>query len=252
MASIESRIDAFIAKHNLSTTEIKDPICALITDAMGDLFKHVFNQPVPDSGTTTKAKKVLKAEKIEDPASVENQEDLRNCTTGVLNQFCKDQGLKVGGNKKDIMERVWRHIQGESSDEDKSSRGKTKSEKKTAEKFPCAGCNISGTPCGSSGTEVHGEYHFCWRHASDAEKFIAAMKPKTVVSEAVAKIESKASKTSAAPPAAKKGPTRPDSASSIVPESTKGKKKKIPEPEPESESEEENQDSELESEADEE
>jgi hypothetical protein len=240
MASIESRIDAFIAKHNLDSTEIKDPICALITDAMGDLFKHVFNQAVPDSGTT-KAKKVLKAEKIEDPSSVENQEDLRNCTTGVLNQFCKDHGLKVGGNKKEIMDRVWRHIQGESSDEDKSSRGKAKTEKKTAEKFACSGCNIAGTPCGSSGTEAHGEYHFCWRHATDADKFIAAMKPKTVVSESVAKTEPKASKT--------KGGAAADAKAAPA---TKGKKGKKPEPEPEPESEEENQDTELESEADDE
>jgi hypothetical protein len=243
MASIESRIDAFIAKHSLNSAEIKDPICALITDAMSDLFKHVFNQTVPDSGTT-KAKKVLKAEKIEDPSSVENQEDLRNCTTGVLNQFCKDHGLKVGGNKKEIMDRVWRHIQGESSDEDKSSRSKVKAEKKVAEKFPCSGCNISGTPCGSSGTEAHGEYHFCWRHSTDADKFIAAMKNKTVVSETVAKTETKTSKTK----------TGAAAASTKAPPAAKGKKgkKPEPEPEPEPESEEENQDTELESEADDE
>ena len=242
MASIESRIDAFIAEYKLDSSKIKDPICALITDAMGDLFKHVFNQPVPDSGNT-KAKKVLKAEKIEDPSTVENQDDLRNCTTGVLNQFCKDHGLKVGGNKKEIMDRVWRHIQGESSDEDKSSRGKAKTEKKTAEKFPCSGCNIAGTPCGSSGTEAHGEYHFCWRHATDAEKFIAAMKPKGVVSESVAKIEAKAPKTKGGAAAS----------SSKAPPSAKGKKGKKPEPEPEPEPESESEDEEeLESEADDE
>ncbi len=240
MASIESRIDAFIAKHSLNSAEIKDPICALITDAMGDLFKHVFNQTVPDSGNT-KAKKVLKADKIEDPSSVETQDELRNCTTGVLNQFCKDHGLKVGGNKKEIMDRVWRHIQGESSDEDKSSRSKAKTEKKVAEKFPCSGCNISGTPCGSSGTETHGEYHFCWRHATDADKFIEAMKPKTVVSESVAKTAPKASKT--------KGPA---AAPAKAAPAAKGKKGKKSEPEPEPESEEENQDTELESEADDE
>jgi hypothetical protein len=141
------------------------------------------------------------------------------------------------------MDRVWRHIQGESSDEDKSSRGKAKTEKKVAEKFPCSGCNISGTPCGSSGTEAHGEYHFCWRHATDADKFIAAMKPKGVVSESVAKIEAKAPKT--------KGGAAASSSAKAAP-AAKGKKAKKPEPEPEPESEEENQDTELESEADDE
>jgi hypothetical protein len=225
MASIESRIDTFIAENNLDN-EIKDSLCALITDSMGDLFKHVFNQPVPDNGSTgtaTKAKKVLKAEKIEDPASCESEEDLRNCTTGVLNQFCKDHGLKVGGNKAQIMERVWRCIQGESSDEDKSSRGKGKAEKKKeAEKFPCAGCNIAGAPCGSSGTEEFGNRHFCWRHISDAQKFIDASEP-------VAKTEAKVSKAKAKPAA------KPVAKAEPVKKPTKGKKS---DPEPESEPEE--------------
>jgi hypothetical protein len=203
MATIEARVDAFIAEHKLPV-DIKDPICELITGSMSDLYKHVFTQPFPEN--TTKAKKVLKAEKIEDPASVEDKDELRNCTTGVLNQFCKDHGLKVGGNKKEIMDRVWRHIQGESSDEDKSSRSKAKTEKKAAEKFICSGCNIAGAPCGSSGTEEFEGYHFCWRHISDAQKFIDTMPSKPVVSEAVAKIEAKAPKAKPAAAASKAKP----------------------------------------------
>jgi hypothetical protein len=172
MASIESRIDTFISEHDLDT-DLKDELCVLVTGCMEDLFKHVFTQPVPES-ETKKAKKVLKSEKVEDPASCETYEDLRNCTTGVLNQFCKDHGLKVGGNKKEIMDRVWRHIQGESSDEDKSSRGKPKKEKKVPEKHACCGTNVAGVPCGSSATEEFGGSHFCWRHISDAQKFIDA------------------------------------------------------------------------------
>jgi hypothetical protein len=203
MASIESRIDAFIASNELDK-EIKDPLCALITEAMGDLFKHVFNQPVPNEGTETgKAKKVLKADKVEDPTTCESQEELRNCTTGVLNQFCKDNGLKVGGNKKEIMDRVWRHMQGESSDEDKSTRNKSKAAKKVPEKHVCAGNNIAGVPCGSSGTEEFDGCYFCWRHISDAQKFIDAKKPKAAASanapESVAKSKAKAPKASSAP-----------------------------------------------------
>jgi hypothetical protein len=217
MASIESRIDAFIAEHELDT-EIKDEICALVTGCMEDLFKHVFKMPVPADTENKKAKKVLKSEKIEDPTSCESLEELRNCTTGVLNQFCKDHGLKIGGNKKEIMDRVWRHIQGESSDEDKSSRGKAKASKAVPEKHACAGTNVAGVPCGTSATEEFGGCHFCWRHINDAQKFIDVQN-KTVASEPVAKSKAKASK---APKATEAEPAKKQ----------KGKPKK-PEPEPE-------------------
>ena len=176
MASIESRIETFITEHELDP-DMKDEICVLVTGCMEDLFKHVFNQPVPEA-ENKKAKKVLKADKIEDPASCENYEDLRNCTTGVLNQFCKDRSLKVGGNKKEIMDRVWRHIQGESSDDDKSSRGKPKKDKKIVEKHVCSGTKASGEPCAISATEEFGDCYFCHRHITDAQKFVDAMNPK--------------------------------------------------------------------------
>jgi len=179
MSSIESRIDEFIAFHEIDP-EMKDDISELITGCMSDLFKQVFSQPVPESAT--KAKKVLKAEKVEDPATCETLEDLRNCTTGVLNQFCKGHNLKVGGNKKELMDRVWRHLQGESSDQD--SVKKPKAEKVVPEKNVCSGNNIAGAPCGVPGTEEFEGYHFCWRHITDANKFLAL---KQVASEPVAK-----------------------------------------------------------------
>jgi hypothetical protein len=232
MASIESRIDTFIAENGIDA-KIKDELCVLVTGCMEDLFKHVFNQPVPES-ENKKAKKVLKAEKVEDPTTCENYEDLRNCTTGVLNQFCKDHGLKVGGNKKEIMDRVWRHIQGESSDEDKSSRGKPKKEKKVPEKHTCAGTNVAGVPCGSSGTEEFGGCHFCWRHITDAQKFIDAQESKGAETEPakVKKAPKKAKETEQKPaktekPAAKveKPAATPKPRAKFVP--------KKPEPEPE-------------------
>jgi hypothetical protein len=172
MASIESRIDNFIAEHGL-TEDIKDEISVLVLGCMEDLYRQVFTAPVPETDSK-KAKKVLKADKIEDPSTVENRDDLHNCTTGVLNQFCKDNNLKVGGgNKKDLIDRVWRFLQGETSDEDKSSRSKPKANKKTAEKHECSGCNAKGQPCGVAGTEERNNMWFCWRHITDADEIIA-------------------------------------------------------------------------------
>jgi hypothetical protein len=243
MASIESRIDTFIAEHEIDPL-MKDDICALVTGCMEDLFKHVFNQPLPETETKTKAKKVLKADKVEDPATCETFEELRNCTTGVLNQFCKDKGLKMGGTKKDIMDRVWRHIQGESSDEDKSTRGKGKATKVVPEKHACSGTNSSGTACGSSGTEEAGGCYFCWRHITDAQKFVDAMADsKPVVAPAKPKSAKVAKAPAPAKPAAKaaKVVKTPEPVAPAVPSLPSGGRRKpvvpVPEPEPEPESE---------------
>ena len=214
MASIESRIDTFIAENKLRA-DLKDLICVLVTGCMEDLFKHVFTHPVPE---TTKSKKVLKADKVEDPTSCETREDLRNCTTGVLNQFCKDHTLKIGGNKSELMDRVWRHLQGQTSDEDKSSRNKPKKEKKNSEKHACFGKNSAGAECGISATETFCGYHFCHRHITDAQKFIEAKEKHTE-----SKLKASKSKTEKPPKSVK----------------ASRKKKADPEPEPEQESEEE-------------
>ena len=218
MASIESRIDSFLSAHNIDVS-LKDDICALVTGCMEDVFNHVFNQPVPEA-VSKKTKKVLKAEKIEDPASCTEFDDLRNCTTGVLNQFCKDQNLKIGGNKKDIMDRVWRHIQGETSDDDKSSRSKIKAEKKVPEKHICGGTNSSGAPCGVAGTEEFGGCHFCWRHITDAQKFIdKPLLPEPVTEKKKKQIEkSDSEKKSALKPRSKFVPKKKISEPELVTE----------------------------------
>ena len=225
MSSMESRIDSFITEHELDP-DMKDELSNLVSGCLDDLYKHLYNQPVPQSQTATKAKKVLKSEKIEDPATCETLDDLRNCTTGVLNQFCKEHGLKVGGNKKEIMDRVWRHIQGNGSDEDKSTRNKPKAEKKVPEKHACSGTNVAGVPCGVSATEEFGGCHFCWRHITDAQKFIDA-----IASESVAKPKAKAPKAKEAKPKAeaKAEPAAKPARAKFVP--------KKPEPEPEIEPE---------------
>jgi hypothetical protein len=224
MASIESRIETFITEHELDP-DMKDEICVLVTGCMEDLFKHVFTQSVP-STDNKKAKKVLKADKVEDPSSCESYDDLRNCTTGILNQFCKDKTLKVGGNKKEIMDRVWRHIQGESSDEDKSSRGKPKTPKKTAEKHVCSGTKASGEPCAISATEEFGDCYFCHRHITDAQKFVDAMR------STIEPVKSKPKKSSIVPKEAPKQISKPDPKE--ISKQSKGKKV-VPPPVPEQE-----------------
>jgi len=164
-------IDEFITEYELDP-EIKDPICELFGKCVEALAKHLIKEAIPEVDSKTKTTKVLKADKIEDPTTCESFEQLNNCSTGVLNQFLGDNGLKKGGNKKELKDRVWRFLQGTGSDEDKSPRNKPKAVKKIAEKHACYGCNAKGAPCSVAGTEEFSNQWFCWRHISDAEEFM--------------------------------------------------------------------------------
>ena len=177
MATMEEIIDNFITENNLDTV-LKESLCDCFSNCMGALAKHIMDKPIPDTETskTVKSQKVLKADKIDDPSSVQSYDELRNCTTGTLNEFCRKVELKVGGNKKEIMDRVWRFLQGTGSDEDKSSRSKPKKEKKILEKHECSGCNAKGAPCSVGGSEEYKGHWFCWRHILDPDSFIALKK----------------------------------------------------------------------------
>ena len=197
MTSIENIIDTFIEEHALDSDEMKEPIIDLVNKCIEGIFKHIFSEKIPEQSTTakTKTQKVLKADKIEDPATVESKEELNNCTTGVLNQFCKDNEIKVGGNKAVLVDRVWRFLQGELSDDDKSSRTKPKASKKGAEQHQCCGENAKGLPCGVAASKEHNDMWFCWRHITDADEIIAAKGGKSEVkaeSKSASKAEAKA------------------------------------------------------------
>jgi len=184
MSSLEEVVNEFIAEHELDA-DMKDPLCGLYNKLNEVLFKHLYSDktPVSEPKKEKKSQKVLKADKLEDPATAESEEQLAKCTTGILNTFCRENSLKVGGNKAEIVERVWRFLQGTSSDDDVSNRNKPKKEKKGSEKHPCSGCSAKGAPC-AVGAGSDGEYKgywFCWHHIKNADEFIANLKKTTEV-----------------------------------------------------------------------
>ena len=187
-SSIESRVNNFLEENGLSE-DVKDEVQNLVMGCIEDMFKHLYplgiNAVTAEPKKETTTKKVSKSEKIEDPSTVESESELERCTVGVLNQYCRDHQLKIGGNKKDIKERVWRHLQGESSEEDVSSRGKSKAPKKVVEKHACSGFKKDGSPCLLSGNEEHSGCWFCYKHIGDADAFLKptpkAISPKASV-----------------------------------------------------------------------
>lgn len=212
-ATVNDRIIEFINKHNLTDSdELREDIADFVSGCWKDHFKLCLDVTVPEE----KSKKVTKSEKIEDPSDCKERDDLRNCTSGTLNEFCKTHGLRVGGNKKEVMDRVWRHLQGNNSEEDMSPRNKPKKEKKENFKHDCYGCTSKGTPCAVAATvEVNGHW-FCWRHEESAAEIIEnkteKVSPKR--SEVVAKEKSVVDKKK----------------KSVDPKKQKGKKPVIEEP----------------------
>ena len=186
MSTINDRTDAFIAKHDLpDTDEFRNFLGDFVSGCWGDHFKIVSGETIPDDKKSSA--KVSKADKIDDPTDCKERDDLRNCTAGTLNEFSKTNGLRVGGNKKEIMDRVWRFLQGNNSEEDISPRTKPKKEKKINEKHDCYGCTSKGTPCAVAATVEIDNYWFCWRHEETAAEIIESKESKPVEKKPVEK-----------------------------------------------------------------
>jgi hypothetical protein len=263
MSTINGRIQEFINTHELpDTDEFRESLADFVSGCWSDHFKIVMEKTIPDD-KPAKGSKVSKENKIEDPTECKSRDDIRNCTSGTLNEFCKKQGLRVGGNKTEIMDRVWRYLQGNNSEEDMSPRNKPKKEKKVNEKHDCYGCTSKGTPCAVAATvEVDGHW-FCWRHEENAQEIIenknsssnkkspAKSEKKSEKSEkSEKKAPAKASKSKKAPVSEDELKTDDSDTEKKVSKKPVAKakgngKKKEPEPEPsddEEESEEEEED----------
>ena len=144
----------------------------LVNKVFEGFIKLNLNTKIPENEPKTKTQKVLKADKIDDPSTVQSEAELSNCTTGVLNQFCKNNTLKQGGNKSELIQRVWRFIQGKSLPDDKSSLSKTTGSKSKGDNHLCSGVNAKGEPCGTGAKNLREGHWFCWRHVNDYQKFI--------------------------------------------------------------------------------
>jgi len=180
MANTTNRIDAFITENGLDEN-IKDALIEVVNGCFSDYIGHMSKEwlSTPVSNGKSSASKTKK-EKLDDPTEATCIEDLRKCTTIILNEYCKNNGLKVGGNKPEISGRVWRHIQGDSSDDDVSSRSKPKKVKAAKEVHSCFACNSKGAPCGIAATEEYNGHWFCFHHIDNAADLVSAKKSASV------------------------------------------------------------------------
>ena len=174
MANMNNRVDAFITENGLDEN-IKDALIELVNGCFADYVGHMSKDWISNSNKSTSVPKTKK-EKLDDPTQAEAPEDLRKCTVDVLNLYCRTHDLKIGGNKRDIMDRVWRHVQGDSSDDDLGRAAKPKKTKPVKEVHTCFACNSKGAPCGIAATEEYSGHWFCFHHIDNATELVAAKK----------------------------------------------------------------------------
>ena len=174
MSAMDGIVNTFIDENGLAD-DIKEPIIELMekcfmvyTKALVQEYKPELSEKAPSGKQTVKSSKHTK--KIETPTEATCLEDLRSCTSVSLNDFCKQNEIRVGGNKKDIMERVWRFLSGETLEEDSTSTTKKKKTVSKKEHNVCCCTNKKGKPCALSGTEEMNSKWYCFRHFDEAPK----------------------------------------------------------------------------------
>ena len=122
------------------------------------------------------AKKAPKGDHLEDVTLAEEKDDLKKATVETLRAYCTSKGLKVGGNKKDIITRVWTSLQGKTTESDMSPKNRKKKEVEKEERHTCVAHTKAGKQCSGVGEHEHERdghtYHLCWRHTKKADEVL--------------------------------------------------------------------------------
>ena len=197
-------IDQFIAAHELDASakeELIDLVNKCFTKYVTHMSSDWLQAEVPILAKKGTAKKgTSKAEKLESVDDAESLEQLIStaCTTALLSEYCRENGLRIGGNKKDAAGRVWRHKTGETTDDDISPRSKPKKVVAKKEVHQCFACNAKGQPCGLAADNLHESEWFCFRHIDTADEIIEAKNTPPPVPKAKASPKAAVSKKPAA------------------------------------------------------
>jgi hypothetical protein len=173
MASVNSIIATFI----------EDNQGLEINDKFVSVLKALIIDCIDIKPKITVSVKVQKIEKLESAADAVSLDELTSgaCNLAMLADYCREHGLRVSGPKTDAAARVWRHICGESEEDDTSPRNRAKKEPVKKEKHDCFACNTKNKPCGLPATQQFEGEWFCYKHIDTAEEIINPLpKPKVV------------------------------------------------------------------------
>ena len=192
---MDSIVDTFLEKYSLAADPgAKDSMIDTINSCFKVYAEYMSKDLLAVKEPKAKAAKTAKAEKtessakaakaakterkvLENPAEATSMDALNGCTIQILAKWCKDHEMKVGGKKEEVVARVWRHLQGETSDEDKTPKARPR--KKSAESAAthvCCGVTKAGKPCVLAGTTCVDDKWLCFRHNPENSKETAAEK----------------------------------------------------------------------------
>ena len=192
---MDSIVDTFLEKYSLAADPgAKDSMIDTINSCFKVYAEYMSKDLLAVKEPRAKAAKTAKADKaessakpakaakadrkvLENPAEATSMDALNGCTIQILAKWCKDHEMKVGGKKEEVVARVWRHLQGETSDEDKTPKARPR--KKSAESAAthvCCGVTKAGKPCVLAGTSCVDDKWLCFRHNPELSKETAAEK----------------------------------------------------------------------------
>ena len=178
---MDSIVDSFLQEYSITDPGAKDSLIEVVNscfkvyaqymskDLLGSEESKNPKEPKknPKEPKEPKTPKNPKVAVLENPADATSLAQLGECTIQVLSKFCKEHSLKVGGKKDSVSLRVWRFLQGETSDEDRSAVKKSKEpndSKDPVEPRECCGMTKSGAQCVLAGTKECGGLNYCFRH----------------------------------------------------------------------------------------
>jgi hypothetical protein len=194
MATIEEIFDNAVESINNGEVELnKEYLIDLFNKIDTARFHLLLDKPIVSKKKSSKTDNT--DTKTYNPVDAETIDDLSKCNMKVLTEFSRENEIKIGGTKKDVVERIWRFLQGEASDDDKSPKARVKKEIPKKENHACCGVNSKGEACGTGATEFKFDKWYCWRHiAFVTEPSTEEPEPKTVPETSSKKTQKKSSK----------------------------------------------------------
>ena len=177
MANMEIEITQFLTANELDAG-LKEATIDLVNKCFAIYIGHMSSEWLT-APVQVPSKKVIaksKVEKTGDPTECDSETDINlRCTTAVLDEYCRIHKLRIGGEggKAARVSRVWRHMHGESDEDDFSPRNKPK--KTPAKKDPkkCSCLTAKGAPCAAAATNERDDHWFCYKHIEQADEFLA-------------------------------------------------------------------------------
>ncbi len=193
---MDAAIQTFCDTNDYDFTKVKPFIESIFGGLVIPTIRAQSGSPSYNTSPVTKTSSKKKEWITELDVSLTIEQLQSNVRGEQLKEYCRNNGLKIVGSKPDIVQRVFRHLNGEPAEADWSPRSKvtsvsTKASSKAAkEKHSCCGVTQRGQPCSTSAEHSTPDGNWwCWRHKPEITTEPVVVTPNKVVAETKPKTE---------------------------------------------------------------